>query len=135
MSCTQFEKTKNMAQTQTTEDTTQDRPPLFSTELYARGDTRTRIQQHIGEQLNKYLLKGAGYLLTTILGGIIVVVWNLKSDISEVKGKISTPDKYLETIDSRLNKFEAENNELQSKNYQLEIQKMKLEIELKNDKK
>lgn len=122
-----------MAETQITEDTAQDRPPLFSTEEYTRGDTR--IQQHVGEQLNKYLLKGAGYLLTTILGGLIVVVWNLKSDISEVKGKISTPDKYLETIDSRLNKFETENNELQSKNYQLEIQKMKLEIELKNKKK
>ncbi len=122
-----------MAETQTTESSSQERPPLFSTDEYTRGDTS--IRQQVGEQLNKYLLKGAGYLLTTILGGLIVIVWNLKSEVSEVKGKISTPDKYLETIDDRLNKLEDENNELQSKNYQLEIDKMKLEIELKNKKK
>ena len=121
-----------MTETQTTDENYQDRPPLFSTEEYARGDTK--IQQHVGEQLNKYLLKGAGYLLTTVIGGLIVIVWNLKSDISEVKGKISVPDKFIETIDSRLTKFETKNNELQSKNYQLEIEKMKLEIELKNIK-
>jgi hypothetical protein len=122
-----------MAETQTTEDSSQQEATLFSTEEYTRGDTS--IRQQVGEQLNKYLLKGAGYLVTTILGGLIVIVWNLKADISEVKGKISTPDKYLETIDNRLNKLENENNELQSKNYQLEIDKMKLEIELKNKKK
>jgi predicted nuclease with TOPRIM domain len=105
---------------------------LFSTDDYTKGDVK--IRQEIGEQLNKYLLRGAGYLLTTILGGLIVVVWTLKGDISEVKGKVSTPDKYLETIDGRLNKLETENKELQSRNYQLEIEKLKLEIELKNNK-
>jgi hypothetical protein len=105
---------------------------LFSTDDYTKGDVKIRHQ--IGEQLNKYLLRGAGYLLTTILGGLIVVVWTLKGDISEVKGKVSTPDKYLETIDGRLNRLEIENKELQSKNYQLEIDKLKLELELKNIK-
>jgi len=122
-----------MSEKQTTESANQERSTLFSTDEYTRGDTT--IRQQVGEQLNKYLLKGAGYLLTTILGGLMVIVWNLKSEVSEVKGKISTPDKYLETIDDRLNKLEDKNNELQYKNYQLEIDKMKLGIELKNMKK
>jgi len=122
-----------MIETQSTGFTSQQEPVLFSTEEYTRGDTS--IGQKVGEELNKYLLKGAGYLVTTILGGLIVIVWNLKGEISEVKGKVSTPDKYLETIDNRLNKLESENNELQSKNYKLEIDKMKLEIELKNSRK
>lgn len=101
---------------------------LFSTEEYAKGDIK--IQQQIGEQLNKYLLRAAGYLLTTIFGALIVVVWDMKSEISEVKGRVSLPDKYLETVDSRLNRLEKENKELQTLNYQLEIKRMKLELEL-----
>jgi hypothetical protein len=56
----------------------------------------------------------------------------MRSELSEVKGRVFSPDKYLETLDSRLNKLEKENNELQTHNYQLEINKMRLELELKN---
>lgn len=103
---------------------------LFSTEEYKKGDVS--IKQEVGEQLNKYLLRGAGYLITTVLGGLIVVAWNMNSDLNEVKGKISAPDKYLETIDERLNKLEKENNDLREKNFQLQIDKMKLELESKS---
>ncbi|MCO6499592.1 MAG: hypothetical protein J5I47_04335 [Vicingus serpentipes] len=106
---------------------------LFSTEEYKKGDVK--IKQEIGEQLNKYLLKGAGYLITTVLGGVIVVVWGMRGEISEIKGKLAVPDKYLEIVDKRLSKLEKENNELQTINYQLEIDKVKLEFELKNKNK
>ena len=106
---------------------------LFSTEEYKKGDIK--IREQIGEQLNKLLLKGAGYLVSTILGGLIVIVWGMRSEISEIQGQVSTPSSYLETIDERLNKFEKENKELQERNYELEINKLELELELKNKEK
>ena len=105
---------------------------LFSTEEYTKGDIT--IKEAIGEQLNKLLLKGAWYLITAILGGLLVIVWGMRGEISELKGQSSRPDKYLETIDGRLNKLEKENKELQNINYQLEIKKLKLEMQLKNKK-
>ena len=104
---------------------------LFSILEYEKGDIK--IQKQIGEQLNKFLLKIAGYALTTILGGLVVIVWQMRSELSEVKGRVFSPDKYLETLDSRLNKLEKENNELQTNNYQLEINKMRLELEIKKE--
>jgi|TARA_B110000090_G_C13032578_1_gene312459 hypothetical protein len=105
---------------------------LFSETDYEKGDVviKKEVESQLIEKLNSYLLKGAGILISTILGGLSVIVWNMNSDLGEVKGKVSTPDTYLKTIDQRLNKLESENKVLQSKNYQLEIEKLKLNLKL-----
>jgi len=105
---------------------------LFSEKDYEKGDVEIKkeVESQLIEKLNSYLLKAAGILISTILGGLSVIVWNMNSDLAEVKGKVSNPDTYLKTIDQRLNKLELENKELQSKNYQLEIEKLKLNLKL-----
>jgi hypothetical protein len=110
----------------------QDSFKLFSEKDYEKGDIEIKkeVESQLIEKLNSYLLKGAGILISTILGGLCVIVWNMNSDLGEVKGKVSSPDTYLKTIDQRLNKLELENKELQTKNYQLEIEKLKLNLQL-----
>lgn len=103
---------------------------LFSELDYINGEST--IRNKIKDELNKVQIIVAKYIFTTILGAMSVIVWNIRTELSQVQGRISSPDKYLEVLDSRLNKLEKEKNELQTHNYQLEIDKMKLELELKN---
>lgn len=105
---------------------------LFSESDYINGEST--IRNKIKDELNKVQIIVVKYIFTTILGAIVVIIWNMRTELSQMQGRISSPDKYLEVLDSRLNKLEKENYKLQTHNYQLEIEKMKLELELKNKK-
>ena len=85
------------------------------------------IRSAFSSLLNKVLL----YIITTVLGGIAVVVWNMKSKLNELSGKYSNPDKTIETISVRLESLEKRNNQLLKENYDSKLESLKLKLEKK----
>lgn len=111
--------------------------PLFDTPAlesfvsekeYTRGETKVEksISELIASEFQKLVNKFLIYILTTIVGAVLVIIWNLNSKVNELNGKYSSPDKLIETIGSRLDKLEKENRDLIEKNYKLEIEKIEL---------
>lgn len=106
---------------------------IVSEQEYTRGETTVAktLSEMIASEFQKLTNKILLYILTTIAGAGIVIIWNLNSKVSELEGKYSSPDKLIETVGSRLDKLELENKQLMERNYKLEIEK----LELKNKSK
>lgn len=114
---------------------------LFSDKGYREGDTITKknlegeVENQLTKQVNQYIQKAITFILGTVLGTLLILVWNLNGDIREMKGKSNSPDAVVQAINQRLEKLEDLNTKLMDKNFQLEIEKMKIELELSNLKK
>lgn len=106
---------------------------IVSEKEYTRGETKVEktLSEMVASEFQKLTNKILLYILTTIAGAGVVIIWNLNSKVSELEGKYSSPDKLIETVGSRLDKLELENKQLLEKNYKLEIEK----LELKNKSK
>lgn len=112
---------------------TDDSDQIFSKSSYTLGETIVgkTLSDMIGARFTELLNKALLYMITTILGGIVVVVWNVNSKISELSGKYSNPDKTIETISVRLETLEKKNNELLQENYNLKLENIKSKLEKK----
>ena len=112
---------------------TDDSDQIFSKSSYTTGETTVgkSLSDMIGAKFTELLNKALLYLISTILGGISVVVWNMNSKISELSGKYSNPDKTIETISIRLETLEKKNSELLQENYNLRLESLNSKLEKK----
>lgn len=101
---------------------------IVSEKEYTRGETKVEksLAEMVASEFQKLTNKVLLYILTTIVGAGIVIIWNLNSKVSELEGKYSSPDKMIETVTTRLDKLEQENKELIEKNHKLEVEKLEL---------
>jgi hypothetical protein len=119
-----FENTKNNLD---------DSDQIFSKTSYTLGETSVRktLTDMIVNQFNVLMNKVLLYIISTVLGAIAVVVWNMNSKLNELSGKYSNPDKTIESINIRLESLEKMNYKLLQENYDLKFERMKLKQEKK----
>ena len=103
---------------------------IVSENEYTRGEIKVEksISQIVAGEYQKLINRILSYVLTTLFGSAMIILWNLNSQVSELKGKYSSPDKTIETLTKRLDKLELENKQLVEKNQKLEIEKLESKI-------